>query len=150
MIIVGDFNCVVSPADCTGKPNMSRALATFVNGMGLRDMWETHNPCPAYTHYTNDGASRTDRIYATKTLIQRKKGAETVAAAFSDHFAVTVRITFDTPRMMCKARVWRMNTTLLEETAFRETIKEQWGKWQRYINNYRTKSYGGTHTSNVR
>jgi exonuclease III len=69
MIIAGDFNSVLSPADYTGKPPMSRALATLVKGMGLRDTWETHASCPAYTHYTNDGASRIDRIYATEPLI---------------------------------------------------------------------------------
>jgi len=125
MINAGDFNCFVSPAGCAGKPSMSHALATLVKGMGLRNMWETHTHCPAYTHYTNDGAARIDRFYATETLIYRKQGAETVAAAFPDHFAVIVLMTFDTPRMMCRARVWRMNITLLEEIAFREAIKEQ-------------------------
>jgi exonuclease III len=81
MIFAGDFNCVLSPDDCTGKPATSRALATLVNGEGLSDMWQTHNSCPAYTHYTNNGASRIDRTYATKCLLDRKKGTETVAAA---------------------------------------------------------------------
>jgi hypothetical protein len=33
---------------------------------------------------------------------------------------------FDTLRRKWRARVWRMNITLLEETAFREALKEQW------------------------
>ena len=115
MIIAGDFNCALSPADCTRKTTLSRALATLVNGMGLRDMWGRHNHCPAYTYYNNDGALRIARIFATKTLIQRKQGAEKFAAAFSDHFAVIVRITFDTRRRMSKASVRRMNIALLEE-----------------------------------
>ena len=102
-------------------------------------MWQTHTSCPVYTHYINNGASRFDRIYATKSLLDRKKGAETVAAAFSDHLAVIVHITFDTPRMLYKARMWRMNITLFEEPEFRGVIKEQWGKWQRFAHNYQNK-----------
>jgi hypothetical protein len=100
--------------------------------MELRIMWETHTHCPAYTHYANDGASRIGRFYATETLIHRKEGTETVAAAFQDHFQVIVRMAFDTPCLVCRARVWRMNITLLEETAFRKAIKEQWRKWQTF------------------
>jgi len=81
----------------------------------------------------NDGASRIDRFYATETLIHRKEGTETVAAAFPDHFAVIVLMAFDTPLIMCRASVWRMNIILLEEPDFREAIKDQWGKWQRHI-----------------
>jgi hypothetical protein len=81
--------------------------------------WETRVPCPANTDYANDGASRIDRIYATEPVIQRKQGAETVAAASSDHFVVIVRMAFDTPSRMCRARVWRINITLLEETISR-------------------------------
>lgn len=73
---------------------------------------------------------------ATNNIICRKQGAETVAAAFTDHFAVTVRMAMDAPRMTCKARTWRMNITLLDDTAFRDALKEQWGRWRRQIHNY--------------
>ena len=79
------------------------------------------------------GASRIDRIYITNPLQNRKKGAETVAAAFSDHLAVKIRMELDRINMIHKAKMWRMNTTLLEESSFREIIKEQWGKWQKNI-----------------
>ena len=38
VLIAGDFKCVISQADYTGKPNMSRALTTLIRGMGLRDV----------------------------------------------------------------------------------------------------------------
>jgi len=136
VIIAGDFNRVISPADCTGKPTTSRALVALIKGMGLRDVWETHPQIPAYTYYTNDGASRIDRIYITDPLQRRKQGEETVAAALTDHFAVIVRMALDGTRMLRRASVWRMNITLLEESSFREIIKEQWRKWQRYIRYY--------------
>jgi hypothetical protein len=37
-VIAGDFNCLISPADCTGKPTKSRALHILIKGMGLRDV----------------------------------------------------------------------------------------------------------------
>ena len=46
VLIAGDFNCVTSQADCTGKPNMSRALTTLIRGMGLCDVWTTHHTSP--------------------------------------------------------------------------------------------------------
>ena len=139
VLIAGDFNCVISQADCTGKPNMSRALKTFIRGMGHRDVWTTHPHIPAYTHYTNVGASRIDRIYITNPLQNHKKGVETVAAAFSDHFAVIIQMELDEINMLHKARVWRMNPTLLEESFFRGIMKEQWGKWQKNKRNYLNK-----------
>jgi hypothetical protein len=106
--------------------------------MSLRDVWKTHPHTPAYTNYTNVGASRIDRIYVyiTDPLQCRKQGAGTVAAAFSDHFAVIIRMALNGTRMVRKARLWRMNTTLLEESFFWEILKEQWGKWQRNIRYY--------------
>ena len=38
VLIAGVFNCVISQADCSGKPNTSRALTTLIRGMGLRDV----------------------------------------------------------------------------------------------------------------
>ena len=63
------------------------------------------------------------RIYFTDPLQRRKQGVETVAAAFSDHFAGIIRMALDGISKLQKARVWRMNTSLLEESSFRE-IKE--------------------------
>ena len=92
---------------------MSWALTTLIRGMGLCDIWTTHPHIHAYTHYTNVGASRFDRIYITNPLLSRKKEAETVPAAFSDHLAVVIRMELDVINMIHKAKVWRMNTTLL-------------------------------------
>jgi hypothetical protein len=49
VIIAVDFNSVISPAACTGKPTTSRALVTLIKRMGLRDVWETYPHIPAHT-----------------------------------------------------------------------------------------------------
>jgi exonuclease III len=40
MILAGDFNCVLSQADCTGRGNYNKALERLVRGRSLRDAWE--------------------------------------------------------------------------------------------------------------
>jgi hypothetical protein len=113
MIIAGDFNCVLSSADTTGRGNYSTALDILTKGLGLKDVWESPQTRPTYTHYTSMGASRLDRIYVTENLRKNKKGVETVAAAFTDHLAVVLRITLDT-RNICRGRgYWKMNVSLL-------------------------------------
>jgi len=43
------------------------------------------------------GASRIDRIYTTKELSDKKIGVETVAAAFTEHLSVVMRLSVDVP-----------------------------------------------------
>lgn len=31
--LAGDFNCVISPTDCTGKPNLRKALSSLIKVM---------------------------------------------------------------------------------------------------------------------
>jgi hypothetical protein len=83
--------------------------------------------------------SRIDRIYISDTIQHRKQGAGTVAAAFIDHFAVIVHMVLEGTSMLRRVRLWRMNITVLEESSFREIIKGQCGKWQRYIQYYPNK-----------
>jgi len=101
MIVAGDFNCVLSPADATGRGNYSRALDTLTKGLGLKDAWGTPHKRPTYTHYTTTGAPRIDRIYITENLRKHEQGMETVVAAFTDHLAVVLRITLDTRHTCC-------------------------------------------------
>jgi exonuclease III len=70
MIIAGDFNCILSKRDSTGTNNYSRALANILNGLGLIDAWNTSTSRRMYTYYTATGASRIDRIYATRNNVQ--------------------------------------------------------------------------------
>jgi len=94
MLLAGDFNCVVSPKDCTAKPNFSKASLSPIKGMALHDIWETQAQRPKYTHYTNGGATRRDRISTTDSLQNHKQGAEKIATVFSDLFAVIARMTY--------------------------------------------------------
>ena len=63
-----------------------------MHGLGLIDAWNTSMSRRMYTHYTPTGASRIDRIYVTTKIMFKKEGVETVAAAFTDHLTVVLRI----------------------------------------------------------
>jgi exonuclease III len=68
----GDFNCVLDKSDTTGHFNYSRSLAQLIQGLTLRDAWETNPAIHAYTHYSSTGATRTDRLYISHTLYGKK------------------------------------------------------------------------------
>jgi len=130
IILAGDFNCLISNTGCTGQKNYSRALASVVRGFNLTGVWEANPLRHIYTHYTPTGASRIDRIYATKNLKPRKQGVETVAAAFTDHLAVVLRLSTDVPIVQRGRGYWRMNVFYLEESTFQGNFPTQWEKWQ--------------------
>ena len=129
-MLAGNFNCVTSPSDCTGTPNLSKALSSIITGLALHDGWETFHQQPPHTNYTNDGATRIDRIYITDPRRKRKQGAETIVAPFSDHFAVVVRLTYPHQTSPRKIRQWKMNISLLEDNIFRDTLMQLWTKWK--------------------
>jgi hypothetical protein len=132
MLVAGDFNCVLHPANCPGHTNYSRALVTLVRDFELHDVWDTSRSRTGYTHYAPRSASRLDRIYVTEHLLARKQGVETVALAFTDHLAVVLRLAVDMPLPVTGKSYWKMNTSYLNEAAFRDVIKEHWTRWQRH------------------
>jgi hypothetical protein len=83
---------------------------------------------PPYTYFTNDGATRIDRINIKDTLRKRKQGAETIVAPFSDHFAAAVRLTTPHQTIPSKILLWKMNISLLEDDTFRDTPMLLWSK----------------------
>jgi len=97
MIVGGDFNCILSQADCTGNMNYSKALDKMVRGFELTDVWAPAQTRAIYTHYNPHGAARLDNLYVSPDLRNRKIGVETVITAFTDHLTVCLCITIDAP-----------------------------------------------------
>jgi exonuclease III len=137
IILAGDFNCTMAPTDCTGTNNHSAALEKLIKGIGLTDAWNPTQTRRGYTHYTANGASRLDRIYATKK-ISKKTGIETMVAAFSDHNAVILRLKMDHQVNYRGKGYWKMNINMLQEKTFQETFKAKWEEWKM---NKKTLSY---------
>jgi hypothetical protein len=72
MLIDGDFNCVLQPADTTVPFTSSRALSEIVRGLAPSDAWSQDPQRPTFTHYSPSGATRIDRFYMTQHLLGLK------------------------------------------------------------------------------
>jgi len=59
-----------------------------------------------------------------------------VAAAFTDHVSVLLRIDMDTPIIHTGKGLWRMNTSYLNEQPFRDKVKGAWEKWKTHMKHY--------------
>jgi len=66
ILLGGDFNCILEASDTTGGFTYSRALAELVHGPALKDTWQGKPTCKVYNHYFASGATRIDRMYATR------------------------------------------------------------------------------------
>jgi len=62
--------------------------------------------------------------------MNQKQGIETMAAAFTDHMAVVLRIATDDPIMIHGTGYWTMNTTLRRQNAVQQNLQIQWTKWK--------------------
>jgi len=118
MVLAGDFNCVLTPSDCTSSLNISRALTRLVTGLDLVDVWDVNKGRMIYTHFTAQGASRIDRIYLSRQLLKSKQGVEPIAAAFTDHLAIVLRVSLSAPCTTRGKGYWRMNPTYLDDQQF--------------------------------
>ena len=132
MLIGGDFNCVLVKTDCTGNFNYSRALHALIRCLDLIDMWETAPERRILTHYTRQGATCHDRIYATSNLRGKKCGIVTVLATFTDHLAVFLRITLGANTIRRGTGYWKMNIALSHNMSLQEKLRQQWIRWKQH------------------
>lgn len=83
---------------------------------------------PSYTHCTTTEVLRLDLIYLSATLQRKKRWVETIVAVFTDHLAIVTRM--ESSDSVLRGRgFWRINTTLLSETAFRQ-LQDKWIYWR--------------------
>jgi exonuclease III len=128
-ILGGDFNCVLRATDCTGTPNTSKPLELLIKGCGLIDAWNSDRKLMGYTHYTNKGATRIDRIYMTNTVHQNKIATTTLVAAFSNHHAVKLQIRRTTTNPQWGRPSWKLNTKLLQASDVHTELRQLWERW---------------------
>jgi hypothetical protein len=95
-----------------------------VQGYSLSDEWTAHPGRKLYTHYTTHGTTRFDRFELSCDLLARKKGIETVAAAFTDHFAVVLPLTLDAPIVRRGRGTWKLNSYILSANHIIERIQQ--------------------------
>ena len=131
VLMGGDFNCVLERKDATGNFNYSRAVDGLVRGMALQDAWQGEVDPPGYTHYSVGGTARLDRIYISSDLLRGKQGMETLAAAFTDHLAMCLRMTVEEPIVRRCPGYWKMDVRILEDKTSTEQFKTLWDQLKR-------------------
>jgi hypothetical protein len=130
----------------TGETNRSRNLENLIAGYTLIDAWQAHPARQIFTHYTQHGTARLDRIYISWDLQAKKTSAVTLFAPFTDHLAMSVTITLPETMVRRGNALWKMNITLLKERSFKEEIIACVSQWRAQIRRYKTHSTGGTVT----
>jgi len=138
ILLGGDFNSVLTHLDSTGQPNYCWALNELIRGFDLVDMWEMSQERPTYTHYTSRGASRIDRIYASRNISGQKRDAEMRMAEFTDHLAVVIQIALDVTTMRRGRSYWKMKTALLRDGTFQQLLRQRWTDWSKRTQHYPT------------
>ena len=71
-----------------------------------------------------------DRTYVTKELNSRKRGVETVAAAFPDHLAVCLRLASELPILRTGRGMWKMDNDVLTEITGTNKMRTLWERLQ--------------------
>ena len=127
----GDFNCVLDAGDSAGHGSYRRSLSTLIHDYSLRDAWQARPGNTAYTHYTVHGATRLDRFYLTVGLLRRKTGVATIAAAFTDHFAVVLRLSMGAPLLRRGRGTWKLRSDTLTSTHVMEDLQHHWTQWKK-------------------
>ena len=108
------------------RVNYSRSVAQLIQGLTLRDAWETNPAIHAYTHYSSTAATRTDRLYISHTLYAKKTSIIKIPAAFTDHLAVVLRMTVETPLFRRGRGTWKMKTAVMATAATKHKLHQQW------------------------
>jgi len=125
-LIGGDFNYVLEATAPTGHGTFSRSLTSLGQGYEVRNVWQANSDRRVHTHYTAHGATRLDGFYPSTDLLVRKKGNETDAAAFTDHFAVVLRLSLDAPIVRRGRGTWKLNKYISSTNHVIEKIKLHW------------------------
>jgi hypothetical protein len=132
-VLGGDFNCVLQRTDSTGTPITCAPLTTLIHQSHMTDAWINTGNNTGYTHFTNNAASRIDRMYISSTVHARKIHTQTLAAAFTDHYAVQVTFSGNSspPPPHHGYSYWKLNGTLLTIPDLKTTFQQHWERWKR-------------------
>ena len=135
----GDWNCVVrARGDSTGSTPQSKALASLLSAMGLRDAWTSLRQEPGHTFYAGRMSARLDRVYVTGNLLLELRAACTTAVACSaDHLALTVSLAArlglgaQQPSAARSKRgndqaAWKLDNRILQDPDFEALLAARW------------------------
>ena len=135
----GDFNCIVNKEDATHYPEakVSRGLQRLVQLKDWRDSFRYLFPhAKVYSRYyergREEGASRIDRSYHFGQLTV--SGAEYIPLAFSDHFALLIKLSLPDPLARVTSPKYRyqfrLSAEVIKDQKFKESLTQSMISWK--------------------
>ncbi|KAJ4440325.1 hypothetical protein ANN_08464 [Periplaneta americana] len=136
LLIGGDWNCVLHAKDQTGQYNPSPVLTNMTQDLQLVDTWELlHGNRVEYTFRRQNGASRLDRFYITRTHSKYVYRIQVFPTPFSDHDCVLLSLQTDIPLPLYGKSFWKLNNTLLYIPEISEQFSQHFEKLTIRANN---------------
>ena len=134
IIMGGDFNCTMQSEEdrynCSSKNDVGQIdLRHLSNLYSLEDTWRRRYP--AKREYTWEGRGKMSRIDFWLTSISLNNQVEDINhtfAPYTDHNAV--HLTLRTQETAHGKGVWKMNTSNLLNTQYKEKLSQLWTHWQ--------------------
>ena len=145
-ITAGDFNMVENPARdrCGGTVTVAHTrglteLQALKYQEGLVDVWRERHPSLnifTWSAPNNLVHSRLDRFYLEKTLREDFLTQVHTHNPWSDHRIVTLTLQVKTKDAARGGGYWKLNTSLLDDTEYTETITELITAWKQRREDY--------------
>ena len=132
-VLIGDFNCVLNRIDTMENFNLKKCapLQDLINTFRYVDGFRALHPIALEFTWSRPrlSPSRLDRIYVPPHLASLLQEVSH-EATLSDHKLVLVRLEVNLEKILVPKRelapVWRMNTSILEDSDFREQFPVFW------------------------
>ena len=142
VIIGGDYNCTlendIDRYKCCSSADVGQIdLKYFMDSYKLEDIWRRRNPTERKYSWEGRGKlSRIDYWLVSKTMDSQITYVDYVAAPFSDHSAVNIKIR--TTDIEYGKGLWKMNVSIINSELFRTTFRNIWNKWKEQKQYYDT------------
>ena len=130
IIIVGDFNNLLTPMDKSTKQKINKETQTLNDTIGLLDLidiYRTFHPKTMnFTFFSSAHGTffRIDHILGHKSSLGKFKNSEIIPSILSDHNAVRLDLNYRRKTIKNSNR-WRLNRTLLNNQKITEEIKKE-------------------------
>lgn len=131
IIMMGDFNCVLSPQDKTSsspyKDASTDLLAELIDEFGLVDVAKCleNGRDVRFTHFQGTSHARLDRFYVSLELIPKCQSYSVHPVSFSDHCLVKCSVGPRKQKTTFSWDLWKLNAKLLRDEIFTDTVKEK-------------------------
>ena len=125
-VLGGDFNCIVEKRDAKNNPGqkMSKELKVVLMNNDMIDAYRHVNPATdGFTFIRKNSASRIDRLYVSRAILNSVTAADLIPTPSSDHNAVLIEINdnvaaIDTNEQSKRHTYWKLNNQVLSNPDF--------------------------------